>query len=202
MNYDISSPLQPDHTESSKKIYNLQLSTSQEKLRDIFIIACYVGARHSDWDQIQKENIIVEGEKRMLRIKQTKTSETIHIPIHSAVGAIMAKYDGDLPKVITNQKFNEALKTICKKAELGKVKLGKETVDKWEYVSTHTARRSFATNAYLSRAMDVYQIMKCTGHRTEASFLRYLKLDGKDFAMQAADSKFFKDDSWTIMKVA
>lgn len=188
--------------EEIKKIFELKLSPAQEKLKDLFVMACFVGARHSDWYQIRKENIVTERGIEMLRLKQTKTGEIVHIPIHSAVRMIINKYNGEPPKVITNQKFNEALKTICQKADLGKVTIGKEVTEKWKEVSTHTARRSFATNAYLSRTMDVYQIMKCTGHKTESSFLRYLKLDGKDFAIQAADAKFFKDDSWSVMKVA
>lgn len=185
-----------------KKIFNLKLSPAQEKLRDIFVVACYVGARHSDWHQISKMNSISESGKQMLRINQTKTREITHVPIHSAVKMIFDKYNGIMPKVITNQKFNEALKVICRKAELGLVNIGGQTIEKAELITTHTARRSFATNAYLSRTMDVYQIMKCTGHKSESSFLRYLKLDGKDFAIQAADSKFFQDDSWSSLKVA
>lgn len=185
-----------------KKIYDLKLSPAQEKLRDIFVMACYVGARHSDWSQIRKENIVVESNTEMLRIRQTKTKTFTHVPIHSAVRSILNKYKGNAPAVITNQKFNEALKTICKKAKLGTISRGQELIEKWEEISTHTARRSFATNAYLSKSMDVYQIMHCTGHKSESSFLRYLKLDGKDFAIQAADSKFFKDDSWSSLKVA
>jgi hypothetical protein len=65
-------------------------------------------------------------------------------------------------------------------------------MEKATLISTHTARRSFATNAYLSKSLNVYQIMQCTGHKTESSFLKYLKLNGKDFAVQAAGSKFFK----------
>jgi len=198
--------LRPDNVylneEEIKKIYNLKLSAAQEKLRDIFVMACYVGARHSDWSQIRNENIVTEGEKEMLKIRQTKTKGFIHIPVHSAVRAILNKYKGNAPKVITNQKFNEALKSICEKAELGTISRGNEIIEKWQEISTHTARRSFATNAYLSKTMDVYQIMQCTGHKSESSFLRYLKLDGKDFAIQAADSKFFKDESWTSLKVA
>ncbi len=184
------------------KVYKLKLSQSQEKIRDIFVMACYVGARHSDWDQIKKENIVVESGKEMLRIKQTKTGEIVHVPIHTAVRTILNKYETNIPKVISNQKFNEALKSISQKADLGKTTIEGNTVEKWQEITTHTARRSFATNAYLSRSMDVYQIMRFTGHKSESSFLRYLKLDGKDFAIQSADSKFFQDESWTSLKIA
>jgi integrase len=164
-----------------KKIFNLKLTESQERLKDLFVMACYVGARHSDWKQICKKNIVMEGEKEMLKIKQKKTGSIVHIPIHSAVKSILIKYDGNPPSVITNQKFNEALKVICKKAELGCVIIDNMETEKWTQITTHTARRSFATNAYLSRSMDVYQIMKCTGHKTESSFNKYLGHQRSDF---------------------
>lgn len=187
--------------EEIKKIYNLKLTPSQEKLKDIFVMACYVGARHSDWNQITAQNIVIENGKELLKIKQAKTGEIVHIPLHDAVKSILIKYKESFPKVISNQKFNKLLKVICKKAELGNISIGEDLYPKADLVTTHTARRSFATNAYLSRSLDVYQIMRCTGHKSESSFLRYLKLDGRDYAIQAADSKFFKDQSWS-MKIA
>lgn len=196
---------QPDNVYLSEdeiiKISELKLTPGLERVRDIFIMACFVGARHSDWYQIKKDSFITIKERELLRIKQTKTSDIIHIPIHTVVRSMLNKYNGTPPPVITNQKFNEALKLIGKKAELGWVNIGDKRVEKWTELSTHTARRSFATNAYLS-GMDVYQIMKFTGHKSESSFLRYLKLDGKDFAMQAVDAKFFKGESVAKMKIA
>lgn len=180
-----------------KQIYfNRKLRPRLEKLKDTFVSACFVGARHSDWHKIDEGNVAIQQGKQILKIQQQKTNETIHVPVHPVVRTILKKYNGKLPRIISNQKFNEAIKEICKSSELGTVVINGEKVEKWKLVSTHTARRSFATNAYLSRSMDVHQIMKCTGHRTEASFLKYLKLDGRDFAIQAADSKFFTADSF------
>jgi integrase len=185
-----------------KQLFQLKLTPGQARLRDIFVMACYTGARHSDWHKINKDNLVVENGKEMLRISQKKTGDIIHIPLHPAVRQILAKYNGYPPQVITNQKFNEGLKAIAKKAALGSVTIGGQQFDKSELITTHTARRSFATNAYLSRTLDVHQIMRCTGHKSESSFLRYLKLDGKDYAIQAADANFFKDETWSSMKIA
>ena len=103
---------------------------------------------------------------------------------------------------MANQKFNEALKEIGRKAELGKIFAGGKIVEKKDEITTHTARRSFATNAYLSKSMQVYEIMNCTGHKSESSFLKYLKLDGLDFAKQAAESKFFNDFEFVKLRIA
>jgi integrase len=168
--------------------------------RDIFVMACFVGARHSDWKHIRKENIIQENGRDILRYRQTKTGDIVHVPVHSAVKSILAKYD-TAPKVITNQNFNKALKDIAQAAELGNVVINGKVVEKWKHISTHTARRSFATNAYLSKSMDVLNIMRCTGHKTESAFLKYLKLDGRDYAAMAAESKFFTE-GWSILKTA
>lgn len=185
-----------------RKLLKLKLSGTQEKQRDLFVMACFVGARHSDWHQIKRANIITEGSKDILMIDPKKTGEIYHLPVHPVVRFILNKYQGIPPKVISSQKFNDSLKEICKLADLGKVKINGKSVEKWAQITTHSARRSFATNAYLSKSLDVYQIMKCTGHKTEASFLTYLKLNGKDYAMQAADSKFFSDESWMELSIA
>jgi integrase len=42
-------------------------------------------------------------------------------------------------------------------------------------ISTHTARRSFATNAYLA-GQQTLNIMAITGHSTEKSFNRYIRV--------------------------
>lgn len=185
-----------------KKLLAAELSPAKTQLRDIFIMACYTGQRHSDWNQIRKENIIRENGKDILKISQQKGKKIIHVPVHPIVKAILNKYGDNPPKVITNQKFNEALKDIGESAKLGRISVGGRLVEKSSELSTHTARRSFATNAYLSRSMQVYEIMNCTGHKSESSFLKYLKLNGMDYAKLAAKSKFFNDSELLKLKVA
>jgi integrase len=187
-----------------KRMLTLKLSPIKAGLRDIFVMASFCGLRHSDWHQIRPENIVTQNGVEFIKAKQTKTADSIHIPVHPIVRIILNKYQGNPPRVISNQKFNEALKEICKHEDLklGKVIINGKSVEKADYVSTHTARRSFATNAYLSKSMSVYSIMSCTGHKTESSFLKYLKLSGLDKAVDIAESKFFKADEWANLKVA
>ncbi len=49
------------------------------------------------------------------------------------------------------------------------------TMPKYRLMTTHTARRSFATNMYL-KGVPSYIIMQITGHRTESAFLKYIKI--------------------------
>lgn len=57
----------------------------------------------------------------------------------------------------------------------------KNTFKKWEMISTHTARRSFATNMYL-RKWDAISIMKITGHSSEKVFMNYIKVSQEENA--------------------
>ncbi len=55
------------------------------------------------------------------------------------------------------------------------------TNPKWHLISTHTARRSFATDEYLAGTPPL-TIMAITGHKTEKSFLRYMRISPSDHA--------------------
>ena len=62
---------------------------------------------------------------------------------------------------------------------------------KYEMMKTHTARRSFCTNAYIAK-MDTLDIMALSGHKTEANFLKYIKVTGKERAKRIAEHEFFQ----------
>jgi integrase len=92
------------------------------------------------------------------------------------------------------------LKTVVKAAGIDnkvtyvKTRGGKTTTvtePKWNLVGSHTARRSFATNAYLS-GVPTISIMKMTGHRTEASFMKYIKVTLTENAKILQNHSFFK----------
>ena len=57
-------------------------------------------------------------------------------------------------------------------------------------ITFHTARRSFATNAYLA-GLPPISIMKITGHKTESSFMKYIKISEKENAIQLKGHEFF-----------
>ena len=182
-----------------KKIYDLNLKTNPrlDRVRDLFIIACYTGLRFSDLSQLKDENFI--DKKTKVRVKTEKTSELVIIPLHPFIKQILKKYNGIPPENLSNQKMNEYLKELGDWAGLKDEILitstkGNERVTeifkKFQLITTHTARRSFATNAYLN-GVPTISIMKITGHRTEKSFMKYIKISQEDNANKLIHHPFF-----------
>lgn len=177
--------LNQDELETIYKL-NLKANPKLDRVRDLFIVGCWTGVRFSDISQITPDSI----ENGFISLTQSKTGGKVVIPVHSTVEAIFAKYDGKLPPIISNQRFNEYLKDIAKEAKLKDTipiritKGGREiytTYMKWELVTTHTGRRSFATNNY-NMGVPSLTIMAITGHKTEAAFLKYIKITPKEHA--------------------
>jgi site-specific recombinase XerD len=168
------------------EIYNLDLSdiSRLDRVRDLFIIGANTGLRFSDFTAIKPENIKEDKQGAFIEIIQFKTKRKVVIPIDGTVTAILRKYNNQLPQAVSNQKFNGYIKEISVRCEslqglelLSYVKGGKdikESVERWKMVSTHTARRSFCSNAY-ERGTPVNSIMAISGHRTEKAFLAYIK---------------------------
>ncbi|OLY91220.1 Phage integrase family protein [Cnuella takakiae] len=160
---------------------DLQADSKLDRVRDLFIIGCYTGLRYSDFSVLKPENI----NNGVIDINQTKTGNRVAIPVHPTVKRIIAKYDGQLPAAISNQKTNDYLKDIGKKLECLQKSFSRSitkggtkvltNLQKWEALTTHTARRSFATNEYLA-GTPVVTIMAITGHKSEKTFLGYIKL--------------------------
>jgi integrase len=167
-----------------------------EKVRDMFIIGCDTGLRFSDLSRLTKDNI---NSDNTISIKTQKTGKVVVIPMTPRVKTIFEKYNYVLPDSISNQKYNEYLKDIARRANLKepisttrtiKGMLVTRTVEKWELVTSHTARRSFATNAFLADVPAI-AIMKITGHKTESAFMKYIKMTAKDNAIKLQSHKFF-----------
>jgi integrase len=177
-------------------IHELDLSQNKglDEQRDVFIVASSTGLRFSDVSRLTKKNIHVDNGRRYIQIKTQKTGETVSIPLDKRLTQILDKYkdtERGFPIANTNQVINRQLKEICKRVEsLNDVETinyrqgAKDVTEmkrRYELVTTHTARRSFATNYYKAGVPPQF-IMKITGHRTESAFLRYIKMSALDSA--------------------
>ena len=183
--------------EITRIYYYTGLTKKQEKIRDLFIVGCLTGMRYSDYSTLTSDNI----QKDIIVKKTKKTGVTVHVPVHSYIKELLDKYDGELPKDISIQHFNRSIKTICKKIGLtDKVVFTRtvghnvvtDTYEMWQVISSHTARRSAATNMYNSGRMKTLQIMLITGHTTEKNFFRYIKIGREENAKNISTDLFFR----------
>jgi len=153
------------------KLQNLNLNGIYEITNDAFLLMCYLGLRYSDYKNINRNNISDE----YLDITMHKTNEEVSIPIHPNALEIIKKYNYFLPK-ITNSELNKNIKKVCRYAEIDELVIDREnTFYKYELIICHTARRSFATNGYISD-VPIRDLMRITGHKKETTFLNYVQV--------------------------
>lgn len=159
------------------------------EIRDLFLMECWTGLRFSDIIRLRPEHI----QGKLIVIQQQKTNNYVKIPIHPVFREIWERYGG-IPLTISNQKFNDHIKEVCHAAGITDSVLksitrgGKKITtkyEKWQLVSSHTGRRSFATNLYKSGFPSI-SIMHITGHKTEAAFLKYIKVTPEEHALMLA----------------
>lgn len=163
-------------------------------IRDLFIIGAYTGLRVSDFTRITRENI-----RDHLYIKSRKTGYDTIIPIHPIIQSIISN-GFNFSRKISEQKINKHIKEVAMFAGITeKVLINKRIsgnitkvyTEKYNLISSHTARRSFATNAYKAGVPSI-AIMKITGHTKESTFLKYIKVSTKENADILSNHPFFK----------
>jgi len=161
------------------KLYDLNLSHDKtlEQTRDLFVIGCASGLRFSDFKEIKLANI--QGD--FLSKFVNKTREEVKVPLNDYSRGIIQRYPNGLPSA--SYTFNKDLKKIAKAAGLNEIieitkrpggKIVKEYVEFWTKVSSHCARRTFASQS-LDRGLLITDIMKITLHKDTKTFLKYVK---------------------------
>ena len=134
--------------------------------------------------------MIFDIKNGVITFRQRKTDEKVIIPLHPAVIKILEKYDYQMPKPLSNQRFNEYIKEVAKIAGIDQVETTRKTIGgkiqterkpKYELIGTHTGRRSFCTNMYLL-GIPTYTIMAISGHKTEKSFIKYVRITKEQHA--------------------
>lgn len=172
------------------KDFDLSKTPHLDRVRDWFLLLAWTGCRYSDLEKISKSDI----KDDFITFRQQKTNTKVTIPLHPVVLEILKKYKYQMPEQITNQRFNEYIKDA---AELAKIDsnehititrggiLKTDTMPKHKLISSHTGRRSFCTNMY-KRELPTLMIMSVSGHKTEKSFLKYIKVSQEEHAAMMA----------------
>jgi len=165
-------------------IFNYEPETDYlENTRKLLLVGCTTGLRVSDLMRIKQFDLKNDS----LELVTKKTNQPIVVPLDPRVKDFIAEV-----RPISHQKFNKYIKVLCKKIGLidpmkGYVrdKQNKRVLGvypKYKLITSHTMRRSFATNLY--GKVPTVVIMAITGHTTEKSFLTYIKKPQRDFAEQ------------------
>lgn len=196
--------LNPKEIEAINKV---DLKTDYlDNARDWLLISCYTGQRISDFMRFNSDMTVTENGKHYLEFKQQKTKKQMRIPFIKEARTIVSKRSGEFPRAISHQRYNEYIKEVCRLAGINELTKGKiekfvgkdiknakrhdyrritATVEKYNLVTSHVGRRSFATNNY-GKVPTTY-LRYITGHSSEKQFLAYIKKSNKDMASDAYD---------------
>ena len=178
-----------------EEINSDELTGSLDNAKDWLIISCYSGQRISDFMRFTENQIRIEEGKHFLEFTQMKTSKLTTIPIHPKILEILKKRNGKFPYRISDQKYNDYVKEVCKLAGIDEMVKGSKMLEtekgnrkqeglykKYELVTSHIGRRSFATNFY-GKIPTTY-LINITNHSSEAMFLNYIGKSNKDLAKE------------------
>lgn len=195
--------------EEIDKIIAFKGSNYLENARDWFVIGCWTGCRVSDLMKLTMDNVFTnqKGQKYISHV-QGKTGKKLNVFLYPPVEEILKRREG-FPKPISQQKLNVWIKDVCRESGLKQIVQGskqnaktkrKEEGDyeKWQLLSSHDARRTFATNHY--KLLSNKQIMSATGHSTEKVLLAYIgKVDDDDFDAFANVWEVIQEESSKII---
>lgn len=156
-----------------------------------FVLGCLTGARHSDYTGFTTANVTDDGN---LVYVSRKTHIKVEIPLADVARNILfsqkgARFPQAYQKQVCDTTFNTTIRQICDLCDIdddtklyrnGSFWQGK----KWQAVSSHTARRSFATNLYL-RCRDLYLVSQLCGHSSTTMTERYICCATENYTQEA-----------------
>jgi len=159
-----------------------------DNARDWLLIGCFTGQRVSDLLNLKKSMIVQDD---YISFKQKKTGQELTIYLLTLVKDILKKRDGEFPRKICDQRFNEYIKTVCEKSGIDKNIKGGKMIDKrkvdgiypkWELVTSHICRRTFVT--LFRHILGDEGVIINTGHKTSLMLDLYDQNNSLEKAMK------------------
>lgn len=176
--------------------------------RKWLLLGCLIGQRGGDLLSITDKNIKDLGGVKIIELKQQKTGKLVAIPLLPEALEIIKS---GLPHEISLADFNEYIKNVCRTAGITQIIKGSKSIStktgnkvisnrtgklidekiklnvlgeykKYELITSHICRRSFATNFYGRIPTPI--LMNVTAHGTEKMFLNYIGKTTYDNAYQ------------------
>jgi len=141
------------------------INATERYVKRVFMIEALTGARHIDAERISSKH--ANTRKKSLTYRAVKTGNQVTVPLHRWLGQYLAKDDSEEP-VTRMATFNDTLRSLCCRAHINEpVTLtrrgAEEQGPKWQFVSSHTGRRTFATLLFLHGSA-VTTIARLMGH--------------------------------------
>jgi len=176
------------------------LNEAHKNARKWLLLGCNIGQRGGDLLNLNENSFVTRNGLNVIELRQQKTGKNVTIPVLETTKDIIKS---GLPYKISIQKLNKHIKEICKLAEIdemiqgskitvtekGKGNKQKRKINgiykKWELMSSHVCRRSFATNLY--GTLPTPLIIQITAHSSEKMLLNYIGKNSLDYAQQIAD---------------
>ena len=177
---------------------NLPFGSQLQREQERFSLAYNLFLRFSDSMNLDPKYIIVSDGKPMIKMITAKTQTEVIVPLTAKNYDILTRPGFKLSGA--NAMSNRDLKKLGQLAGINtpvtiyEYKKGKrfpKTYEKWELITTHTTRRSAATNLYLAGA-DLDAIRQFGGWSNLLTLQKYLKISVQENASNMANHPFFK----------
>jgi integrase len=186
-----------------EKIENVKFEEEHlETAKDWLLISCHSGQRISDFMRFDTSMICerkVKGNNRyFIEFIQEKTGKQLLLPLDAKIIEILNRRSWNFPRKMSEPRYNEHIKTVCKLIGIDEVIEGtlavkneddeiknrkknnrrkiKGMYPKYKLVSSHIGRRSFASNNF--GRIPTPLLMVATGHSTPNMLMKYIgKID-------------------------
>ena len=160
-----------------KKFYSERL----EKVRDMFVFACFTGMAYGDIRSLTEENFnLMNDNNEWIDKDRNKTKVKAEILFSDIPKLIIEKYkdrriNNRLIPIISNQKCNDYLKEIAALCKVNK------------NLTCHVARHTFATTVTLTEGVPLESISKMLGHTNTVTTQIYAKIVNEKLRKDASE---------------
>lgn len=176
------------------QIHNTEVPERLLNAKKIILFGCEVGLRVSDYDKLTQENIKNDNGYEHWEFWNKKTGANVVVPITERIKKYIDNYG--MPQTEYNKTadviINREIKEVCELAGINEEIQGRKSQSvvvngkkvrrtismkypKSQIITTHSFRRSFATNYY--NTLSPFQIRQITGHASDAQLMEYINQD-------------------------
>ena len=126
-------------------------------VKDWFVFSCYTGLGYNEIKNLRKQHIVkgFDGEL-WIEMKREKTQKNISVPLLPKAKVLIDKYADDnsenIFNICSNQRYNSYLKEIASVLGINK------------RLTTHTARKTFASTVLLYNDVPMEIVSQLLGH--------------------------------------